>query len=50
MTQKRKGPLCSENGILGYTNEEIEAMTQNNPTPLASLTLRVIGLDLGRDI
>ncbi len=25
---KPKGPMCSENGLLGFTNEEIESLTQ----------------------
>lgn len=25
---RRIGPSCSENGILGYTNEEIETLTK----------------------
>lgn len=27
LVKPRSGPMCSENGILGFTNEEVEALT-----------------------
>ena len=42
-----RGPLCSENGILGYTNKEIEAMSNEMTIQEQADALRI---DLQKDL